>query len=349
MQAQAYYRAPIALSGGSTPTSTPTLVPTLTPTPVRTATSVPTATFTPTSAPASYTIGAAASPSVVARGGSTTISVSVTSSQVSTVLVDLEVYTPSGTKIFQQYWDNQVFSAGQNRTFTATWQVPATAGTGTDTLELGIFSPGWHSMRAVNRAAGTVTITGSQVSTAPAATSMPTATATATKTATPTSTPASGGTRTLGGTTVGSALDGGDANSITGSRVVVGSAAEDVSAISVYVGAVDAAPYDQFAVAIYSDVNGALGDLVAQSDTGTLVANTWNSLPITAPLQPNTAYWLVYNNNGSTPDVNNTYYEDGAGGIGGGFADATFGTWPSSLAGATMGDWSYSIQATVTP
>src|SRR4029453_7671322 len=61
-----------------------------------------------------------------ARGTAATVSVTGRSSTTRRGLVDLEIYTPAGAKIFQQFWDNQSFTAGVNRTFTATWNIPAT-------------------------------------------------------------------------------------------------------------------------------------------------------------------------------------------------------------------------------
>ena len=78
------------------------------------------------------------------------MTVSVRSSTASNVLVDLEIYDSSGAKVFQQFWDNQTFSAGQTRTYSATHSVPLTARTGTYTVSIGIFGPGWSSFIAWN-------------------------------------------------------------------------------------------------------------------------------------------------------------------------------------------------------
>ena len=37
---------------------------------------------------------------------------------------DFEVYSGSGARTFFQVWDNQAFTAGVSRTFTAMWTVP---------------------------------------------------------------------------------------------------------------------------------------------------------------------------------------------------------------------------------
>ena len=117
---------------------------------------------------------------------------------------------------------------------------------------------------------------------------------------------------TLGFTAIGSNLDQNDANRLSGSRVVVGLQNAYISSIAAYVGAVDTAPHNQFGVAIYTDANGAPGQLVSRSQTGTLQPNSWNTLPVQATLVANTAYWLVYNTNASTSSLNGLFNTSGA-------------------------------------
>ncbi len=198
MSAQAYYQNPVSLGGGGgqstpTPTSTPTLTPTVsTPTPV------------PTTA-TTYTMSAVAAPTSAAAGQTVTITSSVTSSQTASFLVDVEVYDPSYNKVFQQAFDNQAFTAGQPRSFSSSWQVASAAPTGSYTIMVGIFSPGWGTLDAWNGSAGSESIGASAPPTStptlaptntptplPTATSTPTPlppTATSTPTPRPTNTP----------------------------------------------------------------------------------------------------------------------------------------------------------------
>jgi len=116
----------------------------------------------------------------------------------------------------------------------------------------------------------------------------------------------------LGAVSPGSNTDTGDSAEGTGSRVVTGDQAGTVVALSVFVsGTVDAPPHDQFQMAIYTDSHDAPHALLASSATGTLVADAWNTVPITATLQPHTAYWLLYNTNGTSTAVNNVTYVSG--------------------------------------
>src|SRR5207237_9075159 len=84
-------------SGAPASPPSPTPTPTLTPT----ATTVP-PTTTPSATPAqqpSFTTAGTASPATVRRGRTEAFTVSVTSANAQTVLVDLEVYGPSGAKV----------------------------------------------------------------------------------------------------------------------------------------------------------------------------------------------------------------------------------------------------------
>lgn len=115
---------------------------------------------------------------------------------------------------------------------------------------------------------------------------------------------ASGGM--LGSSTTGTTTDYGDPANINGSRFVTGIEAGRVTSMSAYVAApVDAAPHNQFELAIYEDNRGAPGRLLARSERGTLNADQWNTVPIDTVLAPRTPYWLLYNNNGSHETVNN--------------------------------------------
>ncbi len=178
MSAQSYYSNPVQLSGGSAATATPTP-----------ASSTPTATPTVAS---TYTSGATTSPTSASPGQTVTINSSVTSSQASTVLVDVEVYDPSATKVFQQYWDNQAFSAGQMRSYSSPWQVAASAALGSYTIKIGVFTPGWATLLNWNNRAASVSIASatSSATNTPVPTNTPTAVPTSTSlpTSTPTST-----------------------------------------------------------------------------------------------------------------------------------------------------------------
>ncbi|GAA4958563.1 PQQ-dependent sugar dehydrogenase [Actinoplanes utahensis] len=145
----------------------------------------------------------------------------------------------------------------------------------------------------------------------------------------------------LGFDQVGGTVDSGATNFRNGSRFVNGATALAVSRLSVYLRTVQAAPADQYQVAIYTDVNGSPGTLVAASTSGTLTANAWNSRPVTATLAANTAYWLVYNTNGD----NNMSYDTGTANQGAWSTATPFGTWPSTFGAASRWTAKFSIYA----
>jgi hypothetical protein len=155
----------------------------------------------------------------------------------------------------------------------------------------------------------------------------------------------SAATATLGRTVVGSQVDSGDSNEINGGRFATGAAAGTVSSMSVFVASVDAAPNNLFQLAIYSDSNGLPGALIASTASGTLTANAWNTLPLTAPLSANTPYWLMYNTNGRTRASNDMGF-DGGGTDAWSIGAVPFGAWPASFGPAATGSQLFSIYAT---
>src|SRR5215207_8676418 len=158
-----------------------------------------------TTSAASYTTSASVAPATVPRGSKATITAAVKSSDTMKLLVDLEVYSPSGQKVFQKFWDNQSFTAGQQRTFSIDWTVPANSATGAYRIKIGLFSVGWGTMYHWNDNAGTLNVSTGTASTAtavptarptntPVATTRPTNTPVATARPTNTPVPTAGGT-----------------------------------------------------------------------------------------------------------------------------------------------------------
>jgi membrane-associated phospholipid phosphatase len=116
----------------------------------------------------------------------------------------------------------------------------------------------------------------------------------------------------VGSISVGQRTDREDGENINGMRFVTSSIAASLTAISVFVRApIDASPHDAYQVAVYTDGEDAPDKLVASSYTGSLTADTWNTLPIHAQLLPNHAYWLMFNTNATNPEANNMAYTPG--------------------------------------
>jgi mannan endo-1,4-beta-mannosidase len=87
------------------------------------------------------------SPNPVSRGQSVTVGTAVqATAAASGILVDLEIYDPQGRKVGQQVFSGQSFAAGQTRSYTWTWPVPANRPKGTYTVKIGIFNGDWSTL-----------------------------------------------------------------------------------------------------------------------------------------------------------------------------------------------------------
>ncbi len=76
-------------------------------------------------------------------GGSATISTTIKNIGGATnALIDIEVYQ-NGTKVGQKFFDNQLFSTNQSRTYTYPFTVPSA---GAYTVSIGVFHAGWAGM-----------------------------------------------------------------------------------------------------------------------------------------------------------------------------------------------------------
>ena len=154
---------------------------------------------------------------------------------------------------------------------------------------------------------------------------------------------ASAATSTIGTTVVGGSTDTGDGGSITCNRYgATGSGA--VSAMSVNVGPVDPSSKG-YSLAIYGDASSNPSSLLG-SAAGTLTANSWNTLSVSAPVTSGGYYWLCYNTSTSNSAYNNVHYTGGS--TPAIYKNQSYGTWPASF-GTVGGRWtdSYSIYATV--
>jgi hypothetical protein len=176
-KAKAYYAAgPMSLNGGTNPTPTATATATSTPTktattaptstPTKTATAVPTSTPTNTPAPtqtatppaAAWSASAQVASATINKGQTERITASVRSGTTAQALVDVEVYGPTGQKVYQQFYDAQSFTAGVTKNFTSSWRIPRNAQSGTYTVAVGVFSNGWGTLYTWNGNVATFTI-----------------------------------------------------------------------------------------------------------------------------------------------------------------------------------------------
>jgi hypothetical protein len=94
----------------------------------------------PPPSPLTFTAGAtSAAPATATPGEPVTIATSVTASgAASGIAVTLEVWSPAGARVARQTWTAQAFSAGQTRSYTWAWSVPAGLAAGTYRVTLGV-------------------------------------------------------------------------------------------------------------------------------------------------------------------------------------------------------------------
>ena len=101
---------------------------------------------------------ATVAPSNVRVRNTVQLGIVVTSAVARSALVDLEVYGPTGIKVFQKAWDGQSLAAGQQRSYTASWSVPSNAAAGRYVVRVGVFKPGWGSLYHWNASAAQITV-----------------------------------------------------------------------------------------------------------------------------------------------------------------------------------------------
>jgi len=74
-------------------------------------------------------------------------------------LVDIEIYSPTGARVYQKAFDNQTFAAGQSKAFSLNWTVPRRPQIGTYTVKVGVFGTGWSTLYMWNDVAGQFVVT----------------------------------------------------------------------------------------------------------------------------------------------------------------------------------------------
>lgn len=97
-----------------------------------------------TNAATAFSVSANGNSSVqVGQGSSYQVSVSDGGNALTNGLVDVEVHDASGAKVYQQFFSNQNFNAGQAQSYNISW-TPSSAGA--YTLQVGVFSANWSSV-----------------------------------------------------------------------------------------------------------------------------------------------------------------------------------------------------------
>src|SRR5438309_2206004 len=96
---------------------------------------------------ASLTLSATVEQASVAIGGMQKINASFASATATSGLfLGIEVFGPGGTVIaYQKWFQNESFAAGEQRTYSVSWQIPRGVATGGYTVATSAYSSGWRN------------------------------------------------------------------------------------------------------------------------------------------------------------------------------------------------------------
>lgn len=99
-----------------------------------------------------------ASPATIAPGTATTVGVNVTTTggTISNAIVDLEIFEPAGTRVYQKSWSGQTLTHGTTSTYAQAWTAPAT--TGSYRVKVGVFGAGWTPTHHWNSDADSIVV-----------------------------------------------------------------------------------------------------------------------------------------------------------------------------------------------
>ncbi|HYF75602.1 MAG TPA: hypothetical protein VD973_00565 [Symbiobacteriaceae bacterium] len=100
-----------------------------------------------------YVTEIAVTPAEVTAGTQAAITATVTTAETKQLLVDVEVYDPAGTKIYQKIFDNQTQTAGSAKSYEVAWAVPSSAVAGTYRTQVHLFGAGWSSYETAGKSA----------------------------------------------------------------------------------------------------------------------------------------------------------------------------------------------------
>ena len=106
----------------------------------------------------SFVVDASSSPTKVGPGGTTNVTVTVTTEggSLENAVVDLEIFNSAGTRMVQKGWTGQSLVNGTTTALTYAWTVPTTLGT--YTAKAGVMGPGWTPTYKWNNNADTITV-----------------------------------------------------------------------------------------------------------------------------------------------------------------------------------------------
>ena len=123
----------------------------------RTTDALPAIDFTP-AAKVTFTSSASVSADQARPGQQVKIDVQVTATADAKALVAVQMFHESGKDALKKELHTESFSAGQTKTYSTTWSVPANAAPGDYIVKVGLFRPGWGKLYDWNDSAATITV-----------------------------------------------------------------------------------------------------------------------------------------------------------------------------------------------
>ena len=105
---------------------------------------------------------ATAVPSSIATGATTAIQATVTdtgASALTNAIVELQIFSQSGTAVATTYWTGVNFAAGQTNPYSYSWTPDSSIAPGTYSVDLGVFNSDWTTNYYWNGSAASVTVT----------------------------------------------------------------------------------------------------------------------------------------------------------------------------------------------
>ncbi len=295
--------------------------------------------------PAGFTQKTSVRPSTLFLGAPIVISVATTATGAALTngIVAITIYNSDNRQVGGHRWTQQALHVKQTVTHTYKWTARAA---GTYRVAVGLFGPRGTPiyLRVTTAARFTVSkVRKGSIATRTPARARPSRTKTP-PSLTPTALPTA--RRILGFTaTTGGQFDTGNNNNLSAVRVMTAGAGASVRAISVYVGPIDT-KNPAYGLAVYTDRDGSPYARTA-SASGTLTRSGWNTLPVTAVLAPNTAYWLVYNSATSHDRLDEVYFVPGAANTGGWSPPVRCCVFPATQRGWTVTNMQFAIFATL--
>jgi hypothetical protein len=109
-----------------------------------------------------FTAAATAQPTTIATGATSNITATVTdtgSAGLTNAIVELQIFSQSGSAVATTYWTGQNFSAGQTLPYAYSWTPNSSVPAGVYSVDIGVFNSTWSYNYYWNGGAASITVT----------------------------------------------------------------------------------------------------------------------------------------------------------------------------------------------